>query len=249
MPTFIGLDLAWSRGKESGVCWLAGRSADDLVCRRLEAGVWEMSDLADDVARAEGDVVAAIDAPLLYSGERWVEREIGRRFGRYRASAHSAHHAVKMGYTAGIDLGNALRRHDFGLFPRRLLAGETSGRHAVEVYPHTIHVRLFDLEERIRYKRGRVAAKRAGLEHYQEHLHRLLRHEAPRVLENESVQHNLRNQTARDAKGKSLKRLDDTLDGLTCALAAYLLWREPEGWELLGDEDGYIVVPRGQAGG
>lgn len=244
MPTFIGLDLAWSAGKESGVCWLTGMSADDLVCTRLEAAVWEMSCLADDVAEAEGDVVAAIDAPLLYDERRWVEREIGRRFGKYKASAHSAHHAVRQGLTAGIDLGRALEeQHGFDLFPTKLLDGDQSGRYAVEVYPHTIHVRLFSLEERIVYKRGRVAVKKQGLLQYQRHLTRLLEREAPLVLKHAEVERNLDPQTAQDAKGRSLKRLDDTLDGLTCALAAYLLWRDPERWELLGDKHGYIAAP------
>lgn len=250
MPTFVGLDLAWSQGKESGVCWLEGASADEIVCTRLEACTWEMSDLADDVAEAEGDVVAAIDAPLLYDECRWVEREIGRRFGKYQASAHSAHYAVRRGYTAGIDLGRGLEeQHGFDLFPTQLLGGDQSGRYAVEVYPHTIHVRLFDLPERIVYKRGKVAVKKQGLLEYQQHLTRLLKREAPLVLEHDDVQRNLDPQTAHDARGRSLKRLDDTLDGLTCALAAYLLWRDPAQWELLGDEHGYIVAPMRQASG
>ena len=188
-------------------------------------------------------MVAAIDAPLLYDERRWVEREIGRRFGKYQASAHSAHYAVRQGRTAGIDLGRALKRHEFDLFPSKLLSGDSIGRHAVEVYPHTIHVRLFGLSERIRYKRGRVAEKRQGLLEYQQHLTCLLEREAPLVLEHEDVLRHLDPQTARAARGRSLKRLDDTLDGLTCALAAYLLWRNPEAWEMLGDEYGYIVAP------
>ena len=55
---------------------------------------------------------------------------------------------------------------------------------------------------------------------------------------------NLRADTAQQARGKSLKRLDDTLDGLTCAIAAWLIWNEPEGWEMIGDLNGYIVAPK-----
>ena len=47
------------------------------------------------------------------------------------------------------------------------------------------------------------------------------------------------------AKGIGLKHLKDELDAMTCALAAYHLWRRPSQWEMLGDLDGYIVVPRG----
>ncbi len=244
MPTFIGLDLAWSRNKESGVCWLEGDSSENLRCTRIEAAVWDMSDLASDVTTVSGDVVVAIDAPLLYTEKRDVEREIGRRFGKYKASAHSPHPHVRAGRKAGIVLGEALEPDGFSLYPKQFLKGDRDGRHAVEVYPHTIHVRLFKLCERILYKKGRVAVRRKGMLEYQVHLGNLLDRVAPRVLECSEVQRLLQPQTVLDARGKSLKRVDDTLDGLTCALAAFLLWKEPQCWELIGDRNGYIVAPR-----
>ena len=246
MPTFIGLDLAWSPHKESGICWLEGDSRENLRCTRIEAGIWDMSDLADDVEKAAGDVVVAIDAPLLYTEKRWVDAEIGRKhhFHKYKIAAHSAKAAVNAGRKAGIDLGEALESKGFSLYPEQLLHGDRDGRHAIEVYPHTIHVRLFKLCERILYKKGRVHVRRQGMLEYQVHLGNLLDRVAPRVLECSEVQRLLHPQTVLDARGKSLKRLDDTLDGLTCALAAFLLWDNPDGWELIGDLNGYIVAPR-----
>ena len=104
MPTFIGLDLAWTTKNESGICWLEGESRGDLRCTRLEAATCDTESLAHEVAAVDGPVAVTIDAPVLYTPERWVEPEIGRRFGRYKASAHSSHAAVNRGYTAGIDL-------------------------------------------------------------------------------------------------------------------------------------------------
>ncbi|MCY3557687.1 MAG: DUF429 domain-containing protein [Chloroflexi bacterium] len=244
MPTFIGLDLAWSPNKESGICWLTGDSADSLTCERLTAEVSDMNDVAAEISRVEGSVVVTIDAPVLYSPERDVEREIARRFGKYKAAAHSPHPHVKAGRKTGIDLGEALCKRGFTCDPRPLLKGDRPTRTAVEVYPHTIHVRLFKLAERLKYKKGRVADKRAGLLQYQWHLEALIRKVAPKVLGCAEVQCALDPETARNARGKSLKRLDDTLDGLTCALAAWLIWREPERWEMIGDLNGYIVAPR-----
>lgn len=244
MPTFIGLDLAWSPKKESGICWLSGDSAESLRCTRLTAEVSNMEAIAEEISRVDGSVVVSIDAPVLYSPERNVEREIARRFGKYKASAHSPHPHVKAGRKAGIDLGEALCERGFTCDPRSLLDGERPTRTAVEVYPHTIHVRLFELAERLKYKKGRVAEKKAGLLEYQWRLETLIRKVAPRVLDCVDVQRALHPETACDARGKSLKRLDDTLDGLTCALAAWLMWKQPEGWEMIGDLNGYIVVPR-----
>ena len=244
MPTFIGLDLAWSPKKESGICWLTGDSPESLRCTRLTAEVSDMDEVADEISRVDGPVVVTIDAPVLYSPKRNVEREIARRFGKYKASAHSPHPHVKAGRKAGIHLGEALVKRGITCDPISLLKGERPTRTAVEVYPHTIHVRLFKLDERILYKKGRVAQRRKGLLQYQEHLQSLIQCEASNLLEHPDVDRNLHPETARDARGKSLKRLDDTLDGLTCALAAWLIWKEPERWEMIGDLNGYIVVPR-----
>ena len=246
MPAFIGLDLAWTAHRESGVCWFEGETPDDLRCTRLEAAVCSAESLADEIAAVDGPVVVAIDAPLLYTPLRWAEREVARRFGRYKASPHQAHYAVRQGYTAGIDLGEALAARGFELDPTPLLRGERA-RHAVEVFPHTVHVRLFGLSERLPYKPkgGRsVAFRREVMQQYQGHLRDVLEREAPRVLESAEVQRVLAPETAAGAKGAALKRLDDTLDGLTCALAAWLLWKRPGQWETIGDLNGYIVAPR-----
>ncbi len=244
MPTFIGLDLAWTTRNESGICWLEGDSRETLRCTRLEVAACETAKLADAVTAVDEPVVVTIDAPLIYNEERRAESKIASMFGRYKASAYHPSLAVSRGYTAGIDLGKALESSGFTLDPAQLLCGDRTGRTAVEVFPHTIHVRLFCLTERILYKKGRVAQKRAGLQQYQRHLEALIEDVAPGVLEFPDVKRALDPVTARNARGKSLKRLDDTLDGLTCALAAWLMWSRPEEWEMIGDLNGYIVAPR-----
>ena len=250
MPTFIGLDLAWSLKNETGICWLEGDSPENLRCTRLEADVRDSELLADEVASVNGPVVVTIDAPLLYTEERWVDAEIGRkhRFHPYKIAAHSAKAAVNRGDAAGIDLGKELKVRGFECDPRPLLRGEGPERSAVEVYPHTLHVRLFGLDERILYKKGRVAKKRKGLQQYQGHLQSLIQREAPNLLKHFDVERALAPDTAQSAKGKAIKRLDDTLDGLTCALAAWLIWKEPDRWEMIGDLNGYIVAPKPQDG-
>ena len=247
MPTFIGLDLAWTAHRESGICWFEGESPDDLQCTRLEAAVVDPEGLVKELAAIRGPAVVTIDAPLLYTPERWAEREVARRFGRYKASPHQAHYAVRQGYTAGIDLGAALVQRGFALDPAPLLRGERDCRVAVEVFPHTVHVRLFGLSERLPYKpRGgrSVAFRREVMQQYQDYLRALLQEEASRVLDHPDVRRALAHETAAGARGAALKRLDDTLDGLTCALSAWLLWSNPDGWETIGDLNGYIVAPR-----
>ena len=249
MPTFIGLDLAWTTHRESGICWFEGETAEDLRCTRLDAAVCDTESLAREVAAVEGPLVVAIDAPLLYTPQRWAEREVARRFGRYKASPHQAHYAVRQGYAAGIDLGKALQRRGLTLDPEPLLQGDCPHRTAVEVYPHTVHVRLFGLAERLPYKpkaRRSVAFRREVMQQYQRHLRALIEREAIGILHSVDVARALAPDTAANARGAALKRLDDTLDGLTCALSAWLLWKYPDRWEMIGDLNGYIVAPREQ---
>jgi len=246
VSTFIGLDLAWAAHNESGICWLEGGTSESLTCARLEAAVRDIDDLADEIAAVQGTVVVAIDAPLLYTTDRWVEKEISRQFARYHASAHSAHGAVRQERTAGIDLGRALEDRGFSLDPATLGPCRSERRVAVEVYPHTIHVRLFNLTERLPYKskQGRtVTFRREILQLYQDHLRALVEREAPSALDHPDAWSALTPRTAQDAKGADLKRLEDKLDGLTCALAAWLAWSNHRAWETIGDMNGYMVVP------
>lgn len=247
VPTFVGLDLAWSVHNESGVCWLEGSSRENLRCTRLAAEICPIDALADDIATAAGPVVVAIDAPVLCTADRWVDPEIGRRFGRYKLSAYPANAAKARGHTAGMDLGAALMTRGFSLDPVPLLDGDRDSRFAVEVFPHTIHVRLFDLTERLLYKKGRVEQKRTGLQQYQRYLQALIERNAPRLIEQSEIARVLDPETVQNARGKAIKRLDDTLDGLTCALAAWLIWSQPESWEMIGDLNGYVVAPRDAA--
>ncbi len=247
MSTFIGVDLAWTASNASGICWLQGETSADLSCRSLEAAVRSPQDLADEIAAIPGRVIVAIDAPLLYTPDRWAEREVARQFARHKASAHSAHAAVRHGRTAGIDLGIALQARGFTLDPAALGQGTGDCRVAFEVYPHTIHIRLFDLAERLPYKakKGRnVAYRRNILKQYQQHLQHLVQCQAPNVLNSAAVRHALSPETVDCSKGAKLKQLEDQLDGLTCAMAAWLAWSSNETWETLGDLNGCIVVPR-----
>ena len=264
MPTFIGLDLAWTAHREnvpfeSGLCVLEGRSRGDLRCSRIEAARLHVTDLADELAGIAGGntpVVAAIDAPLVVTAERAAESALNRVFGRFHAGAYHASLAwlERKDLRAGPRLADAIKARGFELDPDRLRGGDQVGRVAVEVFPHTIHVRLFDLGGRLAYKKGRVANRRDAMREYQQHLKEWLEANAPGVLRNGSVEEALSPLTIEGRPGSSktepsLKHYEDILDGLTCALGAWLAWRSPADWETFGDAaNGYIVAPRARDG-
>lgn len=245
--TFIGIDLAWSVEKNNtGVAVLrGGRSGASLV--ESDSGVTSMSGIVAFMARHATDTtVIAIDAPLIVknrTGSRPCEKEIGRRFGKFHASCHSSN-LTRIPHPAGVRLVSELSargfKHDLDLTK----AKGRDGQWLFEVYPHPAMVALFELEQIIKYKKGRVAERRAGLGQLQRHLQALTAREPG--LKNSPRLQALLGQDPERLRGRDLKQHEDSLDALFCAYLAYHCWCwGEERNEMIGDlETGYIVVPK-----
>ena len=80
MTAFVGLDLAWTPGRPSGICVLS--SGGDVV-RMEHVGrvVMTPTALARQVATLGSTIYAAIDAPLVVSPDRRAEALLARRYG------------------------------------------------------------------------------------------------------------------------------------------------------------------------
>ncbi|MCC7364950.1 MAG: DUF429 domain-containing protein [Dehalococcoidia bacterium] len=229
------------------MCVLDGGAAGEgLRVAALGCVVATPAGFADLLEGLGADVVVGIDAPLIVHEERWAEGALGRVYGRYGAFAYSARPAFleKMGGMAGPEFGCELARREWELDPRRLAAG-SAGRFAFETYPHAVHVAQFGLARILRYKKGRVAERCAGLAQYQVLLRDLAARVAP-GLAGDALLEGVLSVDAMVLRGRARKQLEDQLDAVTCALTAYIAWRDgiaPE--EVFGDAaTGYIVVPR-----
>lgn len=242
MTTFVGIDLSWTGRFESGICVLE-ETAGTVRLVRLEALVVSPTQLAEEIASLEGELVVAVDAPLIRAPGCTAERELGRVFARYRASAYTASldFLTRKGLMAGPELGVLLEHHGVSLFP---FNGGATARIAFETYPHALHVVYFGLAERLPYKKGRLAERRNGLRTYQRRLRQLLARDLPLVGAADSVRM-VMNESALLAGGRGLKHLEDTLDGLTCAYAAWRAWRDGiEPADVFGDAPtGAITIP------
>lgn len=214
--TFLGVDLGW-QGRPSGVSRLQPYEA-----MRLD----HHDDVLDWIRRrsAEGGAVVAVDAPLVIpnaSGMRPVEKEMHREFGRFHAGCYPAH--LGMPFAAGVTRFS----HTLGEMGFDHLGRDFRGQ--LEVHPHAATVQLFGLDRIIKYKRGPVSERRAGLQRLRELVATLIPGDLPHVPEG----------------GKALKEAEDMIDASLCAYLAWNWWRYGESRNRVfgNTTEGYIVVP------
>lgn len=250
---FLGLDLAWHNAtKSSGIAALSGDAgAVSLVA--VPSTVTDDESLLQTVeALAQTDAVLAIDAPLIISndgGQRSCETMIGRRFGHAYASAHTCNRQ-RFPNPRSCRLVAALQdrgwRHEVAPEADRL----RTGRWLFEVYPHPAQVVLFDRARIIRYKKGRIAERRAGLDELRQSMRDTLSKAEPVLLLDEPLTEFLSRDLG-SLSGPQLKSYEDALDALFCAyLAAYYwVWGNARNAMLGSMPDGYIVTPMRTASG
>ena len=95
----LGVDLAWGEGSVDRAPNETGVVAVDRSGRILDAG-WTVGVAATAqwmATWAGDDSIAMVDAPLVVfnpSGQRPCEREVGRRYGRWKVSANSSNLAL-----------------------------------------------------------------------------------------------------------------------------------------------------------
>jgi predicted RNase H-like nuclease len=108
----LGIDLAWGQGRLGVPPNETGVVAVDTEGCILDAG-WTrgVDETASWVAQwATADAMAMVDAPLVVAnptGMRECEKEIGRRYGRWKVSANASNLGLP-GVLAGVVLGGVL---------------------------------------------------------------------------------------------------------------------------------------------
>lgn len=227
----VGLDLAWSHGRPTGV------AAVDRTGRVLASGTV----LGDDeilawVASAGEPLVVGIDAPVVVrnpTGMRDAEREIGRAFSRYGAGPYPSNRSLPLfdPPRAEVLATRAGWSTDAGV------AATQERPLAIEVYPHPALVAWFELPRRLAYKRG--AERRSELDR----LCSLLETRRELALDEHSRWPGLR-RTVTDGRGTALKAAEDEVDAIVCAHLAWLWHEVPGALQAYGSpESGVIAAP------
>jgi pyridoxamine 5'-phosphate oxidase len=235
---FLGIDFGW-QSKPSGVAALAWNGSS-LHLTSLELLRDPAQILAWVEAHAEPDAVAGIDAPIVIpnaTGMRPADKLAHAYYGKYHAGAYPASRARSY-WERTTGLSAELARLGFVHGDR--MPARASGRYQIEVHPHAATVQLYGLDRIVKYKRGTLAARVAGLAALRALIQERLPHLTPRLAPQRLP--------PIPSTGPQLKALEDQLDAITCAyVAAHWWYWGLERNDVLGDsQSGYIVVPKRQ---
>lgn len=233
---FVGLDLAWGEKNQTGV------AAIDSDGRVLHVGA-ALDD--DEIAAAvkpyvSGDCLVAIDAPLIVknpSGYRPCERALNRDFQRFDAGARPA-------FTERPEFKHPRAERIASILGLDVDPASSSGRRAIEVYPHPATVVLFGLDKTLKYKRGAFEDRQRELLKLMTHVEDLDR-ATPRLRANRNVSWvELRRRIEAATRPGQLDRDEDPVDAMICAYIGLYWYHRPEDVTIYGDvASGYIVTP------
>jgi predicted RNase H-like nuclease len=243
---FVGVDLGW-QSQPSGLCcleWQHGALHLLQMCRLQE--IVDVLAWLDRQVSPQEPAIVAVDAPTLIpnlTGMRLPDRLTHKHFGRYHAGCYPANLGRPFAQRT-VGFGLSLEARGFQHAPA--LVPQQPGRYQIEVFPHPATVNLFGLSQILKYKKGKLAERRAELQKLRHYILDVLPNLEPSLaIAGASLIPDV------PATGAALKALEDQLDSLICAYVAahWWYWGLERNWVLGAATPegscitGYIVVP------
>lgn len=232
-----GIDLAWACTKNPTA--IATGIYDDgiLHVTQVNASVLTVDGIVERLLDIEGLTGVAIDASLIIpniSGQRPCERELSAHYGKMGASCHASNLTLYPD-AASVALSRKLEEHDF-----KHLGKE---KWQIECYPHPAIIEIFGLSERLKYKKGRVAEKKAGQKQLASLILGLSNSPTLPLCLGSDVREFIDPAFIDALRGKALKSNEDMLDAIICLYVAGL-YAIGAKHRVFGDTtSGYIWVP------
>jgi predicted RNase H-like nuclease len=236
-----GVDLAWKPDKNGTAVAVGSLDGDRVNVEAIHRAVVGLSAVVATIL-ADEPFGVAVDGPLIINnigGQRACEKALTRRYGARRAGCHACNQTR---YPDAATV--ALSRHLATLGYRHLATAGT-GKYQIEIYPHPALIEMFDLPQRLSYKKGDPAVRRTGQIRLAGLLRALRRSAVLQLIIPNTFDAYLDPATIATLQGAALKANEDALDALVC-LYVCALYAHGAPRRIFGDEtDGYIVVPSG----
>lgn len=234
-----GVDLAWQSEKNGTAVALGDLGDGVLTVLRVDDNLRSLEEVCRTLAQLGQPYGVAIDGPLIVrnaTGQRPCEKLVSKAYGARKAGCHTSNLRLYPD-PAGVRLSGRLQ--DRG----HVHLGSGESRWQIECYPHPALIEIFGLPERLPYKKGTVAQKRAGQAMLSRPLLSLGEASILSLHLNADLVDRLRPSYAASRKGQALKRNEDFLDSILCLYIAGL-YASGVRSEIYGDrESGYIYVP------
>jgi predicted RNase H-like nuclease len=233
-----GVDLAWQSEKNPSSIAYGALNELVLTVNHVEPAIYGIDEVLNQLTSFVGLQGIAIDAPLIINnsgGQRLCENEIGREYGSRHAACHTSN--TKLYPDAkSVYLSNNLELKGFNH-----LKGD---RWQIECYPHPAIIEIFGLKERLKYKKGKVAEKKAGQKALAQMILSLKDSNILQLMIKGDVSNYLDDAYIDSLVGQGLKSNEDALDAIVCLYIAGLYSLKQNG-QVFGNSDaGYIWVPQ-----
>lgn len=241
-----GIDIAWRAGNASALAF--GQLQGNLLTVEQVLHQPFTATAMGQLLLTEAVQGVAIDGPTVIvneTGMRDCERAIASRYGRRGVACYPANLTL-WSDCQSLLLSQWLLQHGFA-HGGVLSSAPQQQPWQIECYPHAALLEIFQLPYRLAYKKGSVAQRRSGQQHFAERLLSLETSQNQALIELRfapSVRHQLLDiQAIGQLRGAALKANEDGLDALVClVIAAY---HQCHLSHTFGDHDhGFIVVPR-----
>lgn len=234
-----GVDLAWQGEKNPSAIAYGNLEGTALTVTKVDPAIYGIDAVLNKLLGVPDLQGIAIDAPLIINnanGQRLCETGIGREYGSRHASCHTSN--TKLYPDArSVYLSNKLQARGFNHL--------IGNRWQIECYPHPAIIEIFGLSERLKYKKGKVADKKAGQKELASLIRALKGSSSLSMVMDEGVIKCLYDAYIDSLVGQGLKSNEDALDSIICLYIAGLYSGKRDG-RVFGDaDDGYIWVPQG----
>lgn len=233
-----GVDLAWNSQKNPSALAVGNLHENTLTVETVMPAVYGMAEVLESLTLVHELSGIAIDAPLIINnatGQRQCEREIGKFYSSRKAACHAANTTLYPN-ASSVKLSECLSEIGF--------AHLYGSKWQIECYTHPAVIEVFQLKERLRYKKGRVSEKKAGQKKLAELLTSRYANSTLILSVTDSIKQYMDPAYIDSLRGQGLKSNEDALDAILCLYIAALYASASPGRTFGSVREGYIWVPQ-----
>lgn len=232
-----GIDLAWECTRNPTAIATGTYDGGILQVTHVDASVLTVEGIVERLLDINGLTGVAVDASLIIpnvTGQRTCERELSSHYGKMGASCHSSNLTLYPD-AASVALSRKLEMRNF-----KHLGTE---KWQIECYPHPAIIEIFGLPERLKYKKGRVTAKKAGQKQLASLIFSLSNNPTLPLRLGSDVRELIDPAHIDALRGKALKSSEDMLDAIICLYVGGLYAIGARHRVFGNASEGYIWVP------